>query len=337
MLIINELVLIVIFAFGLDLLLGDPRSRYHTTAWIGLFIAKLTITLKSDNEKYNKIIGVFLVLIPCITITSVLTVSYHYSLYEMGDSIVSLIIFVLIWTILLKMTIAIKGMELHALSIFRIIEDISTGNNGNGDIKSAREQLSMIVKRPTKDLDKQHIISGTVESIAENTVDGVTGPIFYFAFFGVPGAFIYRIINTIDSMIGYKTWMFENLGWFGANCDKILNYIPSRLTGLIMVLGAGLLGYDWQNSYRVMSSDARKLSSPNAGYPIAALAGALCMKLEKIDHYEVGSNNNTDPSKEHYSIIRAIKLMKITSILFCSIVTIPLILLFSYIGWWIHA
>ena len=103
------------------------------------------------------------------------------------------------------------------------------------DLTQARTNLSMIVKRNTKNLDKNHILSGTLESLSENIVDGITGPMFYFAIFGLPGAFVYRIVNTVDSMVGYKTQKFKNLGWFGANCDNVLNYIPSRLTGLTTV------------------------------------------------------------------------------------------------------
>jgi adenosylcobinamide-phosphate synthase len=135
-------------------------------------------------------------------------------------------------------------------------------------------------------------------------------------------------------MIGYKDSIFENVGWFGANCDKILNYIPSRLTALVMVLSAKIIGVDWKNSYQIMLRDGSKTESPNAGYPMAALAGALQTKFEKIDHYSLG-DGNLEITKDH--IKSAIELMKVTSILFSSIVTIPIILVLSYFGWWIHA
>ena len=172
-------------------------------------------------------------------------------------------------------------MEKHALAVVEALE--------NDDIDEARTNLAMITKRKTKDLDKNHVLSGVLESISENTVDGVTGPLFYFALFGLPGAFVYRVINTIDSMIGYKTAMFRNLGWFGANCDNVLNYLPSRITGLVMVLASMLLGNDWKQSYEILKKDSCKTSSPNAGYPMAALAGALDTKFQKVDHYSIGA------------------------------------------------
>ena len=228
--------------------------------------------------------------------------------------------------LLLKSTIAIRGMEKHAMAVMDSIE--------KNDLDSARTNLSMIVKRNTKNLDKNHLLSGTLESISENTVDGITGPLFYFAFFGIPGAFLYRIINTFDSMIGYKTNLFRNVGWFGANCDKVLNYLPARITSLVMIMGAMILGNDWKKSYHILKRDARNTQSPNAGYPMAALAGALGTRFEKIDHYSVGEGD-IELTKSH--LRSAIALMKVTSILFCGIITIPIIIILYYLGWWIHA
>ena len=197
------------------------------------------------------------------------------------------------------------------------------------DIDEARANLAKIVKRKTKNLDKNHILSGVLESISENTVDGITGPMFYFAIFGLPGAFVYRVINTIDSMIGYKTEMFRNIGWFGANCDKVLHYLPSRITCLIMVLSAMLLENDWKQSYQILKRDSEKTSSPNAGYPMAALAGALDTKFEKVEYYTIG-DGSFHLSTQH--VRSAIILMKVTSILFFAIVTIPIITNLSYLG-----
>ena len=135
-------------------------------------------------------------------------------------------------------------------------------------------------------------------------------------------------------MIGYKNPIFKNVGWFGANCDKILNYIPARLTAFVMVLSAMIVGVDWKNSYQIMKRDGTKTESLNAGYPMAALAGALQTKFEKIDHYSLGEGS-FELTKHH--IKSAIILMKMTSIIFCGIVVIPIIIILSYIGWWIHA
>jgi len=281
---------------------------------------------------------------------------------------------------LLKSTIAIRGMERYALAVMTSLE--------NDNLDSARTNLSMIVKRNTSNLDKNHVISGVLESISENTVDGITGPLFYYAILGLPGAFVYRVINTADSMIGYKSDMFKNIGWFAATCDTILNYVPSRLTGLIMIISAAILqnnwkesykimlrdgkktaspnaGYpmaaladtilnyvpsrltglimiisaailqnNWKESYKIMLRDGKKTASPNAGYPMAALAGALETKFEKLEHYSLGDVETT-LTKQH--VLSAITIMKLTSILFFGIITIPIIIALSFVGWWIHA
>ncbi len=322
---IAESILIVFFALVLDFAVGDPRNKFHPTAWLGSLIAKLTPHTKNSSENLEKLGGIFIILISSVIVAS-LMIFLDIGIKLITVDYIYIIISVIVGGVLLKTTIAIKGMEKHALAVVTALEQ----NN----ISSARDNLSMIVKRNTKNLDKNHVFSGVLESISENTVDGITGPLFYFALFGLPGAFVYRVVNTADSMIGYKTDIFKNVGWFGANCDKILNYIPSRLTGFIMILSAMILRNNWRKSYEIMIRDGRKTKSPNAGYPMAAIAGALEAKFEKIDHYSLG-DGNVSFTKDH--VKSAISIMKVTSILFCGIVVVPILLLLSYLGWWIHA
>ena len=322
---ILESVVIVGFALLLDFLVGDPKTRYHPTAWIGKLIASIVPFTKSNSAKRELIGGILLVSVIVVTVCTILVV-LDIGISLLTIDIVSLIVSIVVGSILLKTTIAIRGMQKHALAVVDAVEE--------GDLDSARNHLSMIVKRDTKNLDKNHILSGVLESVSENTVDGVTGPLFYYAIFGLPGAFVYRAINTIDSMVGYKTTLFKNVGWFGAKCDTVLNYAPSRLTGLVMILGALILGYNWKESLYIMRRDSRKLDSPNAGFPMAALAGALGTRLEKMNYYTIG-NGSIEFTKSH--IISAITLMKVSSILFCGIITIPIIVTLSFLGWWIHA
>ena len=247
---IIESLLVVGFAILLDFKFGDPKNKYHPTAWIGSLIARLTPTAKNDHTIIEKLGGV------CVVgISSGVVILLLFALYT-GISLItvdflSLIVSVIVGGILLKTTIAIRGLEKHATSVLESIDE------ENLDV--ARTQLSMIVKRNTKNLDKNHILSGVLESISENTVDGITGPLFYYALLGLPGAFVYRVVNTADSMIGYKTDIFKNIGWFAANCDSVLNYIPSRLTGLIMIISAAILQNNWRESYKIMIEMAKTL------------------------------------------------------------------------------
>ena len=325
-------ILAVVFAITVDFTVGDPKNKFHPTAWIGTLIEKLVSIAKNNQQKTARLSGMLLT-ISIVTLVAVVLYFINVGLYSLESDnsnfglydLVILTLITIIMGILLKTTIAIKGMELHA----QLIMDALSKNN----LDDARAKLSRVVKRDTKNLDRQHIISATLESIGENTVDGITGPLFYFAIFGLPGAFIYRTINTIDSMIGYKTEQFRNLGWFGANCDKILNYLPARMTSLVMVFAAMILGKNWKHSLEIMRRDSSKTESPNAGYPMATLAGALGTRFEKIDHYILG-DGKMEFTENHFK--SAISIMKLTTILFCIIFTIPMMVVLSYIGWWLH-
>ena len=322
---IIESVLVVAFALALDLAAGDPGNRFHPTAWTGRLIGRIIPYGRSESPRIEKAAGIIFV----IAVTGAILLgllALELGIGAISADWITLIVSVLAGMILLKTTIAVRGMERHAMGVAAHISE--------GRIESARASLAMIVKRDTSHLDRDHVISGVLESVSENTVDGITGPLFYFGLFGIFGAFAYRIINTFDSMIGYKTRMFGNLGWFAANCDSIMNYVPSRLTALLMILGCMLLGIDWRGSYRVMIRDGAIPESPNAGYPIAVLAGALNTTLEKINCHKIGDGN----SRPEISHIRAsVKLMKVTSVLFCGMVTIPMVIGLSYLGWWFHA
>lgn len=315
-------VLVVIGALALDFAFGDPRSKYHPTAWVGTIIAKTIPFAKSQNPTAEKLGGI-LVTISITGLVAVLLLSFQ--VFTSFDDIISTIILTIIGSVLLKTTIAIHGLEKHG----RLVMESVSKNNLN----EAQNRLAMLVKRSTKQLDKNHVISGVLETTSENIVDGVTGPLFYFGLFGLPGAFVYRTINTLDSMVGYKDSIFSNVGWFAANCDKVLNYVPARITGYVMVLSAMLVGADWKNSLHIMKSDGNKTSSPNAGIPMAAMAGALHTRFEKIDHYSLG-NGTAELDQTHFK--SAILIMKTTCVLFCGMVTIPLIIILNYLGWWIH-
>lgn len=321
-----ESFLILAMALGMDLALGDPRNRFHPTSWIGGIISRIVPYCMRGTPVVEKTLGALLVILVCGMAVCLLV-----ALYILLDAILEtplavMVIHILVLSVLLKMTIAMRGMERHAMMVVGAIEQ--------GNLGAARDMLALIVKRDTKPLDREHVMSGVLESVSENTVDGVTGPLFYFGLFGIFGAVVYRIVNTFDSMIGYTTETFKNLGWFAAGCDRTLNYLPSRITGIAMIASSFILGMDWRGSYRIMMRDHTKTSSPNAGYPMAALAGALNIKLEKINHYTIG-DGDVRLSASH--VRSSILLMKTASILFCCMFTVPALAVLYYARWLIHA
>ncbi len=326
-----EFGLVVFGAIVLDLAFGDPRNRFHPTAWMGRLLSILVSCFACRGFRVERLGGIITVVIVVMVVVS--AVSLFFFVISMGDTsylhnshnmifdaIAYTFVSVLISCILLKCTIAIRGMQKYANAVIESLHD--------NDMTRARNNLSMIVKRDTSKLDQRHIISGVLESIAENTVDGVTGSLFYYGLFGLPGAFAHRVINTADSMIGYQSDMFKNLGWFAAHADTILNYLPARLTALSMIGAAFLLKYDWRQSYRVMIRDGNATASRNSGYPMATLAGALNIKLEKSGQYTLCANGDA-PMLDDVS--RAVMLMKTSILLFTIGVVLPLGFLYGVI------
>lgn len=310
---IAEILLILGAAVVLDFALGDPPNRVHPTAWIGRLIGIVTPKLKSQNVVVEKVRGSVAV----ITIVSLVTLSTYYFLHFI-ENFVGTVALIIVSIILLKSTIAIKGMEIHARSVMDAI--------ANNDIAAARIKLSSIVGRDTSNLDEQHILSATIESVGESTVDGITSPIFYFAFLGIPGAFAYRAINTLDSMLGYKDDYHKNIGWFSAHLDTIANYIPARITAFLMVVASRIVGADWKNSLHMMKRDSYNTPSMNGGWPMATIAGALRVRLEKNGYYSLGESYER-LTLQHCE--KAISIMRVTALLFCIVFALPVIILTS--------
>jgi adenosylcobinamide-phosphate synthase len=148
-----------------------------------------------------------------------------------------------------------------------------------GDMAEARSRLAMIVGRDTTELGPEEIRRGVIETVAENLADGVVAPMFFTLLLGLPGLFLYKAANTMDSMVGYKNYRYARFGKMAARADDVINFLPARLTALLMVASAILAGLDYRESWRILRRDAKNASSPNAGWPEAAMAGALGVRL----------------------------------------------------------
>jgi len=300
---------------GADWLLGDPPNRYHPVAWLGRLVGYFMPRLKGGAEKAKGTVF-------AVSLIIAMSLAVHFTIFA-SMYLAGIIALVVASAIILKITIAVRGMERHAGAIMSCLEA--------GDLAGARQNLSMIVRRRTDDLDEQHILSATIECVSESTVDGITGPIFYYSLFGPAGAFAYRTINTLDSMVGYKDEYFREIGWMSARLDTAANYVPARITAFLMVASAKMLGADWKNSLSMLQRDHAKTFSPNAGYPMATMAGALRVKLEKIGHYALGDEQEPASLEKCRS---AISIMKFTTLLFCLGVSAPIISILYLAGWW---
>ncbi|MCW4005115.1 MAG: cobalamin biosynthesis protein [Candidatus Bathyarchaeota archaeon] len=306
--------LIFALAFLIDVVFGEIPDNWHPTVWMGKVIAWFKRHLKHSDPVIEKFNGIFL----CIISIAVFAAPVALLLWALRQIPVwGWIIYIIAAAVLLKTTIAVKCMKTYTAPIANALK--------NNDIAEARKWLYYIVRRDPNKLDQRHILSAAVESIAESTTDGITSPFFFYALFGVPGAFAFRVINTLDSMVGYKDPENINIGWFSANMDTITNYLPARFTAVLMVVAARLLHADWRNSWNILQRDKNKTASPNAGWTISAMAGALNVQLEKIGYYALGDGENIVPE----DISRALKIMLLTAVLFGLVVILPILLLLS--------
>ena len=307
--------LIFILAFLIDMILGEYPDKIHPTIGIGKLISYLKPKLKSPDPKIEKANGFLLAITVILIVALPVFVLLFWIRLTFGD-----IPYIIVGAVLFKATFAVKGMG-------RYTKPIATALKKN-DLAEARKWLPFIVRRDPSTLDERHITSAAVESIAESTTDGITGPFFFFAIFGVAGAFAYRVINTLDSMIGYKNVEYRNIGWFSATLDTLANYIPARLTACLMVVASSLLGENWRESWRILQRDKAKTVSINAGWTISAMAGALDTQLEKQGYYTLGDDHGITP--EH--INRALRVMTLTAVLFGLVAVLPLLILRIYVA-----
>jgi len=258
-----------------DLLLGDPPNRFHPVAWMGSAIAAMKHRAPPEGKQARFAYGA------ALDIIGVLSAAGVGCLIE---RVLALLPGLVRWAAeaaVLKMTLSARGLSLAA-------EQVEAALNA-GDLPEARRLVSWhLVSRDVSTLNASQVAAATVESVAENTSDGVIAPLFYYAVGGLPAALAYRFLNTADAMLGYRDPQHEWLGKVPARLDDLANLIPARLTALLFVLASFLCGANPLGAWRVWRRDRLKTASPNAGHPMSAMAGALGVQLEKVDHYCLG-------------------------------------------------
>lgn len=280
--------LFLIIAFLLDLAIGDPRWLPHPVRIMGSAIGKIEKTLRTENPAFggNRLKGVFLVFI-IVGLTFGLTWLIVYALTGIRNisSLMSYISGALL-VYLTSTTIAFRELIDSARDVIKALK--------KGDIELARKALSMIVGRDTENLSEKGVLKATIETLSENLSDGIIAPLFYLTIGGIPLAMAYKAINTLDSMVGYKNARYIDFGWASAKLDDIANYIPARISGVLIVISIFFItifkcpSKALQISHRalrIMINDGRKHLSPNSGVPEAAMAGALGVRLGGPSRY----------------------------------------------------
>jgi adenosylcobinamide-phosphate synthase len=259
-------------ALILDRLAGEPPRALHPVVWLGMLAALIERRAPSTTSTSQLAAGAALVGVVVGT-ASVIAALAEAVLARLpaGPRI-------LLRAVLLKPTFAVRALVQAAERVQAPVQ--------MDDIDAARAALRDLVSRDTTSLDAGLLASAAIESLAENASDSIVAPWLAFAVTGLPGAYAYRAVNTLDAMVGYRG-RHEYLGKPAARCDDLLNLVPARLTAILIIAGAVCDG-TVQRAWRTMLHDHTITASPNAGWPMAAMAGALQVRLEKIDHYVLG-------------------------------------------------
>lgn len=257
------LVLPVVLAFILDFFLGDPERIPHPIVYIGKLISFFTKILlkKEDSDSLKFIKGIIIIIaVMSISLTPIIII----------DVLLPFSLKLIYRTIMLYFAIALRTLGREAEMVEKALKR---------NLMAGQKQVARIVGRDTSVLDETGVIKATIETVAENTSDGIIAPYFYYAIFGLPGAYIYKVANTFDSMIAYHNEKFEYFGKAAAVLDDILNLIPSRITGLLGCLLSPLCGGNIKESFKIFFRDRYNHKSPNSAQCESAFAGALGVEL----------------------------------------------------------
>jgi len=310
-------VVVLVLAIGLDLFLGDPSPnkpektafKLHPAVLMGKLTRALEPHLKSPDPIVAKLYGAVLAL----TVIAAFTIPVYLGLWAIY-TLFTVVFYGFFAVILLKFTICIKLETDWAKAAAKAI--------ASEDMAEAKK-YSHFSRRDSKDLSGPQISSAVIESMAENLIDFKLSPILSYAFFGVTGAIAFKAVNTLDGMVGFKDEVHLHTGWFSANLDTVINYVPARFTAVLIVLAAALLGEDYKNAWGIAKRDHDRTPSRNHGWPMATMAGALRVQLEKPGQYILGeSDEPLTPDK----ILLALKLRNMV-LLLCVLFSLPIILL----------
>ena len=271
---LRERLLTLVVAQVIDRVLGEPPAALHPVVWIGALAAAMERRVRITGPTVQLVSGAALVGVVVGTASVIATLAEAVlARLPPGPRI-------LLRAVLLKPTFAVRELLAAAERVQVLIQ--------TGDIDGARAALRDLVSRDATSLDAGLVSAAAIESLAENASDAIVAPWLAFMVAGLPGAYAYRAVNTLDAMVGYHG-RYEYLGKPAARCDDLLNVVPARLTAVLLIASAAREGTA-QTAWRTTRRDHTATASPNAGWPMAAMAGALQVRLEKIDHYVLGED-----------------------------------------------
>jgi adenosylcobinamide-phosphate synthase len=297
-------------AYLMDLTLGDPPHWPHPVRWLGRLIIALEALLRRTTAN-PRLAGLALTGICVLAAagSAYIAVAVSCLLHPYLGALVTIV--------LIYWAISVKDLADHALAVHRPLS--------LGDLPGARQKLAKIVGRETSQLSEAGVIRATVETIAENTVDGVLSPFFYAALGGPSLVWAFKAVSTLDSMVGYKTENYREFGWASARLDDLLNWFPARLSGAFFTLAAWLAGLDWHHAWQIFLRDGQRHSSPNAGWPEAAMSGALGLRLggpniyrgKLVDKPWLGDGLREPETADILKAIRLLYAVSTLAVVFC--------------------
>jgi adenosylcobinamide-phosphate synthase len=269
----GEILLALVIALAYDQIFGEPPARLHPVVWMGKLVSLWERFAPKRRGNAQLLYGLLAVLFSAGALLFGLTYGLNWLRGYSWFGVVT------IEAYLLKACFSLRMLGEVGLKMRRLLAE--------GQLEEARAELKSLVSRDVSKLNDEQMAAATIESVAENTTDSFVAPLFFFLLLGVPGVVVYRLVNTFDSMIGYRG-RYEYLGKAAARLDDILNFLPARLSALLLIVTAPWYRGDRANASRIARRDHRRTASPNAGWTMAAMAGALHVQLEKVGHYRLG-------------------------------------------------
>ncbi|HHT9159715.1 MAG TPA: cobalamin biosynthesis protein [Candidatus Brocadiaceae bacterium] len=303
---VHSFLIQITVAYVVDIIIGDPQWQYHPVRLIGRLIESVESGVRKlpISERLNGIILTLIIVAGTVLATYVLV---------LVSRNICFLCELMMGVLIIYFSISIKSLAFEAKKVMTSLKE--------NDLIKARKFLAKIVGRDTVHLNEEQIMRACVETVAEGSVDGVLSPLFYSFIGGPIGAIAYKAVNTLDSMVGYKNEKYIRFGWASARLDDVANYIPARISCLLIPMASFLCGCSFKRSLKIALRDGRRHESPNSGIPEAAIAGALGVQLGGPSTYQgefvekpfIGDNQNQLTLK---SVDTAVKITYVTSILF---------------------